>query len=66
MLRGKEDETTTLLNELSAARQRAVELSFKCNEASYTLSKARQEMLRLEAEVQALKARMCVRVCLGL
>lgn len=64
-LRSKEDETTTLLHELSAARQRAVELSFKCNEASYSSSQARQEMLRLGAEVQALKVRVCGCICLS-
>ncbi len=51
----KDEEIAGLTGELSAARTRAVELSFRCNEASYSSSEHREERLRLQAEVQALK-----------
>ena len=43
------------MTELQAARTRAVELSFQCNEASFSSSEHKEERLRLQAEVQALK-----------
>lgn len=54
-MRAKDEEITALMTELQAARTRAVELSFQCNEASFSSSEHKEERLRLQAEVKALK-----------
>jgi hypothetical protein len=58
-VRAKDDEISGLVGELQAARTRAMELNFRCNEATFSSSEHREERLRLQAEVQALKVSQC-------
>lgn len=51
----KDGEITALVTDLEAVRTRAVELSFRCNEISFSSSEHKKERLRLQAELQALE-----------